>query len=154
VPRSLDHRALLTGWGGTHPTAAQVLTVAGAEAPAVVKGHPLRGVIARGLGRAYGDAAQNAGGEVLRLDDGPADGLHMLLDEANATLTCGAGVSVDEVLRLLVPHGFFVPVTAGTRFVTVAQNNSGSRLGPISRTVPSAHSSDRRRTWLPKVPST
>lgn len=116
VPATTDHRSLLTGWGGTNPTAAEVVSVSPTDAPAAVKEHPPRGVIARGLGRAYGDAAQNAGGRVLRLADGVSTAV---LDEATATVTCGAGVSIDDLLRVLVPRGFFVPVTAGTRHVTV-----------------------------------
>jgi decaprenylphospho-beta-D-ribofuranose 2-oxidase len=75
-----------------------------------------RGVIARGLGRSYGDAAQNAGGEVIDatgLDDPP------VLDEAGATVRVSAGTSLDSLLRKIVPAGFFVPVSPGTRAVTV-----------------------------------
>ncbi len=70
----------------------------------------------RGLGRSYGDPAQNGGGTVLRLtgDDTP-----MILDPDAGTLTVGAGVSLDTILRDIVPRGWFVPVTPGTRFVTV-----------------------------------
>lgn len=73
-----------------------------------------RGVIARGLGRSYGDPAQNAGGTVVRLDDDL-----IALDPVAGTVTTGAGVSLDTLLRHIVPHGWFVPVTPGTRFVTV-----------------------------------
>ena len=41
------------------------------------------------------------------------------LDLARATIRAEAGVSVDELLRLLVPRGFFPPVTPGTRLVTL-----------------------------------
>jgi decaprenylphospho-beta-D-ribofuranose 2-oxidase len=73
-----------------------------------------RGIIARGLGRAYGDPAQNGGGTVLRLQPGP-----IVLDPEQGVVTCGGGVGFDELLRHLVPRGWFVPVTPGTRFVTV-----------------------------------
>jgi decaprenylphospho-beta-D-ribofuranose 2-oxidase len=73
-----------------------------------------RGIIARGLGRAYGDPAQNGGGSVVRLAPGA-----IVLDAASATVRVGAGVSLDELLRHIVPRGFFVPVSPGTRFVTV-----------------------------------
>jgi decaprenylphospho-beta-D-ribofuranose 2-oxidase len=106
----------LTGWGGTNPTSVELLTVATADAPSAIKDHPPRGVIARGLGRAYGDAAQNAGGRVLRLGDSVTTAV---LDAQAATVTAGAGTSLDDLMRVLVPRGFFVPVTAGTRNVTV-----------------------------------
>ncbi|MBA3983110.1 MAG: FAD-binding oxidoreductase, partial [Acidimicrobiia bacterium] len=83
---------------------------------ATVKDAPNRGVIARGLGRSYGDAAQNGGGLVLRLAAGADD---VVLDRAMSTACVAAGLSIDDLLRFIVPNGYFVPVTPGTRFVTV-----------------------------------
>ena len=83
---------------------------------ATVKDLPARGGITRGLGRSYGDAAQNGGGIVMRLIDAPT---RSVVDAAAATVTVPAGVSLDELLRHIVPRGFFVPVTPGTRFVTI-----------------------------------
>ena len=73
-------------------------------------------MLARGLARSYGDAAQNAGGTVLdlRADAGPD-----LTVPASGVLTCPAGVSLDALLRRIVAQGWFVPVTPGTRQVTL-----------------------------------
>jgi decaprenylphospho-beta-D-ribofuranose 2-oxidase len=74
-----------------------------------------RGVIARGLGRAYGDSAQNAGGVVAEtsfLDS-------IRLDAGAGLVTAAGGTSLESLMRALVPRGFFVPVTPGTRQVSV-----------------------------------
>lgn len=108
-------RTTLTGWGRTAPSSARLESVDAAAVTAVVRSAGARGVIARGLGRSYGDAAQNAGGTVVRLDaNGP-----ITLDEGAQICTVPAGVSLDAVMRHLVPRGFFVPVTPGTRQVTI-----------------------------------
>jgi len=70
----------------------------------------------RGLGRSYGDAAQNAGGVVLTM---PGNAHEAVLDTDAGTLTAAAGASLHDLLKVIVPRGFFVPVTPGTRFVTV-----------------------------------
>ncbi len=107
--------ALLTGWGRTSPSRSTVRTLDDAALAVSVGGIGVRGAIARGLGRSYGDAAQNGGGEVWQLRPG-AEPIRLHDD---GTVTAHASVSVDELLRHLVPLGWFVPVTAGTRFITV-----------------------------------
>jgi decaprenylphospho-beta-D-ribofuranose 2-oxidase len=108
---------LLHGWGRTAPTAATVhrLTEVSQARTLVANAGP-RGVIARGLGRSYGDAAQNAGGVVLDMTSYYS---RTDLDAVAGTVTCDAGVSLDALLRVLLPAGWFVPVTPGTRQVTL-----------------------------------
>ena len=48
---------LLTGWGRTAPSAARLVETSATGVPGLVRDHPARGLIARGLGRSYGDAS-------------------------------------------------------------------------------------------------
>ncbi|MFM9104102.1 MAG: FAD-dependent oxidoreductase, partial [Cyanobium sp.] len=106
----------LSGWGRTNPVTAQVVQPSSLEQlQELIRRAPPRSLIARGLGRSYGDAAQLRDGTVIEL---PAFDC-IDLDAASGTLTAGAGVSLDQILRVIVPAGFFLPVTPGTRNVTV-----------------------------------
>jgi decaprenylphospho-beta-D-ribofuranose 2-oxidase len=106
----------LSGWGRTNPVSAQVVQPSSVEQlQELIRGAPPRSLIARGLGRSYGDAAQLKDGTVIEL---PAFD-RIELDPANGVVTAGAGVSFDQILRVIVPAGFFLPVTPGTRNVTV-----------------------------------
>ncbi len=107
----------LTGWGRTAPTTAQVLATGSVEGiQQAVRGAGERGVIARGLGRAYGDPAQNAGGVVLDLTG--LDRIHVI-DADSGLVDTDAGVSLDELMRRALPFGLWIPVLPGTRQVTV-----------------------------------
>lgn len=105
---------LVSGWGRTAPVSCRVHEVASGDVASVVAAGSGRGVLARGLGRSYGDAAQASGGDLIRLVDDRID-----LDVSTGVVTVAGGVSLDDLLRVSVPAGWFVPVTPGTRFVTV-----------------------------------
>ena len=107
---------MFTGWGRTNPSVAEAVEVTASFLAATLKEAGPRGALARGLGRSYGDAAQNSGGLLVRLTGGVNDAV---LDHEAATVKVGAGVSIEDLLKLIVPRGYFVPVTAGTRFVTI-----------------------------------
>ncbi|MFD5447785.1 FAD-binding protein [Streptomyces sp. NPDC127100] len=107
----------VTGWGRTAPTGARLVRPRTyEEAAAAVRDCGARGGIPRGLGRAYGDAAQNAGGAVLDMTG--LDRIHAI-DADGGTVVCDAGVSLHRLMEVLLPLGWFVPVTPGTRYVTV-----------------------------------
>ncbi len=108
---------VLSGWGRTAPTRSEVLHARDEEqVSAAVQATGRRGVLARGLGRAYGDGAQNAGGWVV---DGPARSGLLDVDLSTGVARVLAGSSLDSLMRWLVPLGWFVPVTPGTRMVSV-----------------------------------
>lgn len=74
------------------------------------------GLIPRGAGRSYGDAAQNAAGWVL---DMTALNRIIELDPAHRTVRVEAGATIAQILRRVTPDGFTLPVLPGTRHVTV-----------------------------------
>src|SRR5712671_1509942 len=108
----------LTGWGRIAPTRAELAepaTVAGAARLLETSARG-SGVIARGLGRSYNNAAQCDGGVVIstaRLNR------ILALDAATGVVTCEAGVSLEQLMVAGLPAGWFVPVSPGTRQVTV-----------------------------------
>jgi decaprenylphospho-beta-D-ribofuranose 2-oxidase len=112
-------RRTLHGWGRTAPTAADVRMVRAVDdvvdAVRAAAGAD-RGMLARGLGRSYGDAAQNAGGLVL--DMTALSRIHRLDADARQ-VRLDAGVSLDLLMRTALAFGLWVPVLPGTRQVTV-----------------------------------
>lgn len=107
----------LSGWGRTPIAECAVYrpeSLRGLEA--VVSSEDQPSLIARGLGRSYGDAAVNDGGGVVL-----ATRLNRLLafDEDQGIVTSEGGVGLDELLDTFLPRGWFLPVTPGTKFVTV-----------------------------------
>jgi decaprenylphospho-beta-D-ribofuranose 2-oxidase len=110
----------LHGWGragSTRAHLAEIDSVADAVS-ALRKADSRRGVVPRGLGRSYGDAAQNAGGTALDLTKLNRI-LHVDAESEPPTVTLQAGVSLDALMRALLPFGLWVPVLPGTRQVTV-----------------------------------
>lgn len=72
--------------------------------------------LARGLGRSYGDAALNTGGTLVLTER-----LNRFLefDAETGVVRAEAGTSLKDLLDTLVPKGWFVPVTPGTKFCTL-----------------------------------
>lgn len=120
LPRLSRRRARrVGGWGRLARVDASIERPAyPADVAALLRADrpPARGVIARGLGRSYGDAAQVEHGRVL-----DTSGLRAIgpVDTAAGTIDVGAGVSLGDLMRRLVPQGWMVPVLPGTRHVTV-----------------------------------
>lgn len=106
---------VLTGWGRTRPSWAKVSgPMDRCALQELVASRPARGVLARGAGRSYGDAAQNMDGHVVS----PAQPA-LELDVAARTLRAPASASFAEVLAEAVPQGLMLPVLPGTRHLTL-----------------------------------
>jgi FAD/FMN-containing dehydrogenase len=102
----------LTGWG-------RFPSVPGREESSERLDHVTRNVpLTRGLGRAYGDAALPAEGDLRVAGSVRADRI-LAFSPETGELTAEAGFSLDDMYRVFLPRGFFTPVTPGTRFVTL-----------------------------------
>ncbi len=110
----------LHGWGRVAPSRATVVRPADADQAAEMVLRAAQdggGLIARGAGRSYGDAAQAAGGTVLDMN-----GLDRVIsiDTERLTVTAQAGATLASVMASLADHGMTLPVVPGTRHVTLA----------------------------------
>ncbi len=105
----------LSGWGRL---AAPGREVCSEDLPALVRG----AVLTRGLGRSYGDSALPPPGTLEVAGSRLADRIlsfEPLPGGETARLRAEAGLSLDDLVRVFLPRGWFVPVTPGTRFVTL-----------------------------------
>jgi len=112
-------RRRLSGWGRAAFSRATVVKATSAEqiASLLAGGDAARnGLIARGGGRSYGDAAQNGGGTVVDLT---ALREILAIDEAGGCVRVQAGVTYAQLLAEIVPRGLMLPVIPGTRHVTI-----------------------------------
>ncbi|MBU70430.1 MAG: FAD-binding oxidoreductase [Cupriavidus sp.] len=109
-------RQTVFSWGRTAPSESDVLALPSRfdALPALRPDSP--SMLPFGNGRSYGDSCLNPGGTLLStryLDH------FIAFDAATGVLRCEAGVLLSDILKLIVPQGWFLPVTPGTRFVTV-----------------------------------
>jgi decaprenylphospho-beta-D-ribofuranose 2-oxidase len=147
---------LLSGWGRTTASRARVAGPMELEQlQDLVASRPARGVLARGAGCSYGDAAQNAGGWVLA----PATRPRIEPDAAAGSVRVAAATTFAELLTRIVPYGLLPPVLPGTSHLTVGgavaadvhgknQRHSGSISGWIEE-IELIDGTGERRTLTP-----
>lgn len=103
-------------WGRLSNELHEVVDVTSREAaaPSIARG-PLPG-LPFGNGRSYGDVCLNATGSLWS-----TRGLDRFIrfDPTTGLLECEAGVTLKEVIELLLPRGWFPPVTPGTQYATI-----------------------------------
>ncbi|MGH7004960.1 MAG: FAD-binding oxidoreductase, partial [Alphaproteobacteria bacterium] len=109
------HRAIkLSGWGRYPILDCRTISARGRD-DVVAAIESSSSLIARGLGRSYGDAALNPSGTLaMALADRLID-----FNVETGLVECEAGLSLAELLRIFVPRGWFPPVTPGTKHVTI-----------------------------------
>lgn len=108
-----DRLVSLAGWGNYPRAACRVIQADGPGLPARVAAEP--SLIARGNGRAYGDAALNPRA-TLRME---RHDRILAFDPETGRLTAESGLLLSDLLDLFLPRGFFPPVTPGTKLVTL-----------------------------------
>jgi FAD/FMN-containing dehydrogenase len=105
---------MLSGWGNYPRIPVRLLAPGGRDGVlAALAAEP--GLIARGNGRAYGDAALNPLATLSMLG---ARGI-LAFDPGSGRVVAEAGLLLGDLIERVLPHGWFVPVTPGTKFVTL-----------------------------------
>jgi len=81
-----------------------------------ISGTHVDGALAFGMGRSYGDSCLAASNQVVSML-----GMDRILaaDWENGIITAQSGLTLDALIRIALPRGWFLPVTPGTRFVTL-----------------------------------
>jgi len=104
------------------------------EARASLEG--MDSVIGRGNGRCYGDASLgDTTFGTLKFDK------VLSFDRGQGIFTCESGITLDQILKIIVPSGWFLPVTPGTKFITVG--------GAVASDVHGGQRKSPDLLWLP-----
>ena len=108
---------ILEGWGRYRRVRSIVVSPTKTEAISSVLSDSNDPLIGFGKGRSYGDSSLNSNGRTIKFDH-----LNHLIsfDPKTGVAICEPGISLDEILDQTVSHGWFLPVTPGTRFPTLA----------------------------------
>ena len=106
---------LVSSWGNVLRAPHQVIRLQDRHAPFPDSpGAP--SLLPFGNGRSYGDSCLNIGAGLLQTG---SLNRFMDFDPDAGVLSCEAGTQLTDILDLVVPRGWFIPVTPGTRFITV-----------------------------------
>lgn len=73
-------------------------------------------VLPRGLGRSYGDSCLNADGVLVSTEFFKR---FLAFDINTGIIRCTSGISLEDILNVALPKGWFLPVSPGTKYVTV-----------------------------------
>jgi FAD/FMN-containing dehydrogenase len=104
-----------SSWGNVIRSKYEIVPLLSRHSP-FPSSPPEQSVLAYGNGRSYGDSCLNVGAALI-----PTRCLDrfIAMDSEHGIVTCEAGTLLDDILRIAMPLNWFVPVTPGTRFVTL-----------------------------------
>ena len=108
--------ALFESWGRYPNHRANLIPLHWQSDYPAVANHLHDAVLPVGMGRSYGDVCLLDQGNLL-----VTTGMNRLLafDPATGVLTAEAGITLSQILDFAVPRGFFLPVSPGTKYVTL-----------------------------------
>ncbi len=111
-----SRRGVLTGWGSYPSAESDIYRPEKIAELAEIVSSNATSLIARGAGRAYGDAALNQDNRIVDIQR-----LNRMLafDPESGLLRCEAGVTIAEIIEVFLRRGYFPPVVPGTQFVTL-----------------------------------
>jgi FAD/FMN-containing dehydrogenase len=117
-PVALQPTERIFSWGRYPKTAHQHVyrPAWNDQVPEILRAAAPGSLLPYGLGRSYGDSCLNDGRQLI-----DCRRLNRILgfDESTGVLSCESGVSLSDIIDLFLLRGWFLPVTPGTRFVTV-----------------------------------
>ena len=102
---------LISGWGNYPKLESKVIK---AKSVDDIRKNLSNQSIARGMGRSYGDSA-NA--KVIIQTNNISKIINF--DDENGLLTVESGATIKNVLKMIIPNGWFLPVTSGTSNITI-----------------------------------
>jgi decaprenylphospho-beta-D-ribofuranose 2-oxidase len=105
-------KKLITNWNNYPVVEADEISFDySQDLSAKLNGHP---TIPHGNGRCYGDASLSTSViNTLRFDK------ILSFDVQRGIITCQSGILLSDLLKVIVPRGWFLPVTPGTKFITI-----------------------------------
>lgn len=109
----MTHSTRIYGWG-RYPQQDAYLHAPGSCSSLELTAKQHNSVLARGMGRSYGDSAN-----ALNVLQTTYISHFIEFDKVTGKLTAEAGITLREILKVIVPSGWFLPVTPGTSYVTL-----------------------------------
>ena len=101
----------ISGWGGYLKTNSEIISPKNLDE---CKNNLIKPFIARGKGRSYGDSANYKTVLQTNFLDKVIE-----FDKINGLITCEAGITIRNILKNIIPSGWFIPVSPGTSFATL-----------------------------------
>ncbi len=108
---------LLSNWGRTKIVRSTIVEPDHLENSQSLLADSTDRLIVFGMGRSYGDASLNSLGRTISFE---AFNRILSFDTITGVVVCEPGVTLHDLLTKIVPHGWFLPVTPGTRYPTLS----------------------------------